>query len=477
MGVSVSRRHIVLVFTTFVAIRSIVRIGYGPVGDSYIQHRERHEEQRFLSHPEGADAGGSIDRRIHDSGNTAPKRSFIDPSSQLFDLVQRWETNSSVTEEDAVQVLNSIVSSVEYINHKPSQGILFIKSHKTGSSTVSAALRSLATQHQLKHPVLTPKKSTFTWVASNSKKFEQMANFASSDGSRGAPFDVWAVHATYDDSLLSIVPTKVVVSIVRAPAAAMRSSCGYFHCCPANASDPSVFDNFVLSQEGQHFFNHSDDSRRSCELERMSKEIIGTGLNASALQAAGQKNKHLTAEERFALKTQKFAEAVERGEHILLVTERMSESMLLLWSAYSLHPLDVTYVSMKVNSQSSTTKGEKSLKADEYLAAISPNDSLLHAVANRQLDKRLEKAFGDRAGVTSARKQFETLNHLINHVCGLIIAVEKSKGRATTRVHTTRKISVASRELEIFCQEKNRDGRSWHGYHSKRLKQAGLWAD
>ncbi|EJK44493.1 hypothetical protein THAOC_36961, partial [Thalassiosira oceanica] len=454
MGVSVSRRHIVLVFTTFVAIRSIVRIGYGPVGDSYIQHRERHEEQRFLSHPEGADAGGSIDRRIHDSGNTAPKRSFIDPSSQLFDLVQRWETNSSVTEEDAVQVgggrgVGRGEEEEEILGGRNTlregrrticgalggaglrRALEFWKASRirmlymfpnihfrlsTGSSTVSAALRSLATQHQLKHPVLTPKKSTFTWVASNSKKFEQMANFASSDGSRGAPFDVWAVHATYDDSLLSIVPTKVVVSIVRAPAAAMRSSCGYFHCCPANASDPSVFDNFVLSQEGQHFFNHSDDSRRSCELERMSKEIIGTGLNASALQAAGQKNKHLTAEERFALKTQKFAEAVERGEHILLVTERMSESMLLLWSAYSLHPLDVTYVSMKVNSQSSTTKGEKSLKADEYLAAISPNDSLLHAVANRQLDKRLEKAFGDRAGVTSARKQFETLNHLINHV-------------------------------------------------------------
>lgn len=272
----------------------------------------------------------------------------------------------------------------------------------------------------------------------------------------------------------------MVVSIVRAPAAAMRSSCGYFHCCPANASDPSVWDNFVLSEEGRHFFNHSDDSRRSCDLERMSKEIVGTGLtglNASALQVAGQKNKFLTAEERLALKTQYFVEAVERGEHILLVTERMPESMLLLWSAYSLHPLDVTYVSMKVNSFSNTTKDERSLKAEEYLAAISPNDSLLHAVANKQLDKRLEYAFGDRAGVISARKHFETLNRLINHVCGLLTVVEKSKGRATSRVHTTGKISVASRELEVFCQEKNRDGRSWHSFHSKRLKQAGLWAD
>ena len=55
----------------------------------------------------------------------------MDPSSPLFDLVQRWNA-SSVTEEDAVQVLNGIVSSDEYINHKPSQGILFIKTHKTG---------------------------------------------------------------------------------------------------------------------------------------------------------------------------------------------------------------------------------------------------------------------------------------------------------------------------------------------------------
>ena len=232
-----------------------------------------------------------------------------------------------------------------------------------------------------------------------------------------------------------------------------------------------------MSEEGRYFFNHTDESRRSCELERMSKEIIGTGLNASALQFAQMEKRFLTAEERLAWKTRYFAEAVERGEHTLLVTERMSESMLLLWSAYSLHPLDVTYVSMKVNSQSNTERDENSLKAEEYLGAISPNDSLLHAVANRQLDKRLENAFGDRAGLMRALKLFESLNHLINHVCGLITAVERSRGRASSRVYTTRKISVASRELEVFCLEKNRDGRSWHAYHSKRLEQAGLWAD
>ena len=172
MGVSVPRRHTVLVLTTFVAIASIARIGHRPI-DSYIYREE--QERRYLSRPEGgSDAGGSIGRPTHDPGNTAPRRSFMDPSSPLFDLVQRWNA-SSVTEEDAVQVLNGIVSSDEYINHKPSQGILFIKTHKTGgwkggklacfsmcmfqllrlltgSSTVSAALRSLATQHKLKHP-------------------------------------------------------------------------------------------------------------------------------------------------------------------------------------------------------------------------------------------------------------------------------------------------------------------------------------
>ena len=124
MGVPFSRRHIVLAFTTFVAIRSIARIGYRPIDSSI--HHENHQERRFLSHPEG------IGRPKHDSGNmTASRRSFIDPSSQLFDLVQRWDS-SSITIEDAVQVLNDIVVSREYINHKPSQGILFIKTHKTG---------------------------------------------------------------------------------------------------------------------------------------------------------------------------------------------------------------------------------------------------------------------------------------------------------------------------------------------------------
>ena len=71
---------------------------------------------------------------------------------ELLELVSKWEA-SSISTEEARHALWRIVSQPSYINHRPLYGIVFVKTHKTGSSTITSVLHSLATAHNLTTPI------------------------------------------------------------------------------------------------------------------------------------------------------------------------------------------------------------------------------------------------------------------------------------------------------------------------------------
>lgn len=80
-----------------------------------------------------------------------PEGAFL--RGELLELVTNWEA-SSITTEEAKSELWRIVSQPSYIHHRPQYGIVFVKTHKTGSSTVTSVLHSLATAHNLTTPII-----------------------------------------------------------------------------------------------------------------------------------------------------------------------------------------------------------------------------------------------------------------------------------------------------------------------------------
>ena len=99
-------------------------------------------EASFLSQPPAQDSvGDDPPGREQQERERKPRKQsthdghvhFVEPGSRLHDLVQKWE-ESNITVSQAAIDLNEIVSTDEYINHKPSEGILFMKTHKTGNS-------------------------------------------------------------------------------------------------------------------------------------------------------------------------------------------------------------------------------------------------------------------------------------------------------------------------------------------------------
>ena len=57
---------------------------------------------------------------------------FIEPGSQLHELVQKWKEFDIPVSQAALD-LDKVISDDDYIGHKPSEGMLFIKTHKTGA--------------------------------------------------------------------------------------------------------------------------------------------------------------------------------------------------------------------------------------------------------------------------------------------------------------------------------------------------------
>ena len=239
----------------------------------------------------------------------------------------------------------------------------------------------------------------------------------------------------------------------------MRSACAFFsNCgCPADNKNASVWNEFVLSDEGRHFFVRGQ-KRSGCQLDRMTLQIVGNGINNA------ERSGH-------ADKVQDWIEDSKKRRHVLLVTERMVESMLMLWHEYDLHPLDVAFSSFKVRSKSKQ-KDEESIEAENVIRDLSPSDSRMYRHANLRLDSLLGTSFANTTVRENAIEELETLNDLLAQLCGIVTYTDKHRF-----VHRYDNLTIDVPSLMRFCEEKLLDGPQWHHRHYVSLKEAGLWLD
>ncbi|KAL3910934.1 MAG: hypothetical protein SGILL_007488 [Bacillariaceae sp.] len=343
---------------------------------------------------------------------------FLTP--ELKKLVNAWKA-SSISAEQAKQAVWNTIQSDAYVLHRPSRGILFVKTHKTASSTVTSVLHSVATSHNLTTPVT---KTIAFGIDSTSSRERIMKQLTPIPGVEGGPYDIWCNHADFHPFFLrDVVPTSrgKYVSIVRDPAGRLRSACGYFKCCPADTWE--AWADFILATDE----NNKKWQRRGCRLNDTSKSIIG---NSTYLQTKA---------------------AVDNNDLLLLVTDRFTESMLVLWGAYGLRPLDVTYMSKKER-----TKGMEKplsaaiLEAQDRARQWQSLDTAMFDLANTKLSERMKDLFPDQSLRAKVQQEFEELNNLVHHVCA-------------DELHNV------TTGLNYWCQEKKLDNVDWNKAHFEML--------
>jgi hypothetical protein len=360
---------------------------------------------------------------------------FLHHTPLLKNLVVRW-MNETISPEEAKKALFDVVSSDDYIMHRPNRGIVFIKTHKTGSSTVTSVLHSLATSH---HNVTIPVVKKIDWDLRQKSTQTLILHLATTiAGVKGAPYDIWCNHVFFDNTLLEkVVPSarNTMVSIVRDPATQMRSACNYFGCCPADEGDTSVWDNYALSPKGQKEFK-SEKSKHECHIDRSSRLIVGNGIAPNK-----------TFSENFDL----VLDRIQSNELLALVMERMEESLLAFWHSYSLHPLDVSFISKKVRESLPDAKSDHTLKAEQAVREMSKFDLRLHKAANIALDVLMNDLFPGTGARTEAVAQLVALNDLVLKACTVV-----------DEKHTP--------ELNYWCKEKELDNTGWNEEHLKMLE-------
>lgn len=351
--------------------------------------------------------------------------SYLTP--ELDNLVRGWET-STISAQKAKEEIWKILKSQEFIEHRPNRGIVFVKTHKTGSSTVSSILHSLATSHNLTVPVTTQ-------IEFDARKVQQrkaVLGRLTSNGIVGAPYDIWCNHVLFHETLLTeAVPTSEgrYFSIVRDPATRMRSACGFYKCCPAHTTEQ--YANYVLGEKAKER-KQKKQWAHYCGLDQSFSEISDGKKDGAALKA--------------------IQDRMRTEELLLLVTERFIESMIVLRDFYNLHPLDVSFIAKKTNKRFSSegifneTSQEMIGRAYELMREWNPFDVSIHKLANAFLTRKMKDLYPQATTRDRVKEEVELLNDLLHHACAQSL------------------INFTS-QLNSWCSERELDNKEWNTLH------------
>jgi hypothetical protein len=214
------------------------------------------------------------------------------------------------------KISESMGIRMKLVPYTKSEGVIFLKTHKTASSTVTAIMWRNLCENEDRNCFLPPYKNPGkTWDFSRSSDWHILRRHGGSSlrGNATPFYSDWLLHAVFNPKLFSIVPrTKRVISIVRRPSHRFESA--------------------------WHWYNHS--SKFHMELSQFATRVSAgtinlqlfkyrTGLDATTEEMTGIRDF------RSKIIIQKYAYEdligrILRRELVLLVAERLEESLLVL---------------------------------------------------------------------------------------------------------------------------------------------------
>ena len=241
------------------------------------------------------------------------------------------------------KISESMGMRMELVPYTKSEGVIFLKTHKTAGSTVTSIMWRNLCENEGRNCFLPPYKNPGkTWDFSRSSDWDILRRYGGSSlrGNATSFYSAWLLHAVFSPKLFSIVPrTKRIISIVRRPSHRFESA--------------------------WHWYNHS--SKFHMELSQFATRVSAgtinlqlfkyrTGLDATTEEMTGIRD----FRSKIIIQKSAYEDLIGRvlrRELVLLVAERLEESLLVLgrllgWTAPQLIslPLKVgTY--KKVNEE------------------------------------------------------------------------------------------------------------------------------
>jgi hypothetical protein len=278
------------------------------------------------------------------------------------ELVRRW-----MARQQGVQRL---------VPYSRDEGVVFLKTHKTASSTVTSLIWHELCEKEGRKCFLPPLEYPGkTWDFRKEKDWEMMpkrraVTKGTSNYSSGFPFEVWTSHAAYTPALSTVVrQSGRMISIVRQSSSRFESA--------------------------WHWYNHSKLARMSlsefADATKDEREAVASQMKyRSGLDATTEE---LTGITKFrsqppGTRCAAFDELLDRVASkrlILLVAERFDESLLVLGKLMNWNPHQLSHFHHKVGNY---THVGASVRAK--LEVLQPFDSALWKFADFMLNRFLE---------------------------------------------------------------------------------------
>ena len=287
---------------------------------------------------------------------------------------------------DPVDAVSTLIIQLEKKKHQGAflpraysgeEGVVFLKTHKTGSSTVSSII-----WHNLCEAAVGARSNCFlpprshpgkTWDLRKKKDLDAMRSEGGSSQHNGTwPYAVWVTHAVYSNALFQAVPSaRRMISIVRRPSHRFQSA--------------------------WHWYNHS--STLGMKLKQFARELRSqhfvpqlkyrSGLDATTDELTGM----IDMRSKVWVQQAAFEDLVDRvisRRLFLLVAERFDESLLVLGALMKWSLDRLVYVKHKVSAYP-----QAPAEVMAVLESAQPFDSALWTLANYILDRHILDLFPD----------------------------------------------------------------------------------
>ena len=317
---------------------------------------------------------------INDAYHTQGISSFIPyflqqtPNNKLIHRRLSLKMNRNINNVQSTK-LNTLVPLLR----NNTDTIIFLKTHKTASSSMTNLLHTFAVRHNKSCPIFDNKFSGQQFNFNNKKDREIVSNSKTLNGEK--KLDLWVNHAIFDEYLYELIPSSKhqILTTIRNPNQRFLSAWKYYH---AQSKYKMNITQFIDQYSHKNAFQGNIPTE--IEINCLCKEIIPKYADPDY---DATKNNNW--------------DRIKFGDFLVLIAERFDESLLLLKYAYNLEWKDLFYKKMTKKSASLTNyqlkrdKIKLTKEQDMKLKLLQDCDWKLYHIAMKVFDQRLYQIYGN----------------------------------------------------------------------------------
>ena len=290
-------------------------------------------------------------------------------TQKLHDLVTK-DVIASPKQAKTILDPARLKTVISFTEQRPqiARGVLFLKTHKTGSSTI----QNIILRHAILHNqtiALPSYKASFFWPY----KF-QAATFV-----RRQPgierYQVLTHHAVFDEQEMKsiMVPDTAFITILREPVSLFRSAYQYYH-----------LDTFCFGTPIEQFrSSHNYETLRFEKCPRTKMPVRSLQAHDLGLSATDMENED---------KIRSLISQIDRTMTLVLITELFDESLILLKKRLNWATKDIVY--FRQNAMQSSLKNNHYTDAENAeILEFNKADQLLYDHFHAKLQRELKAEF------------------------------------------------------------------------------------